>query len=274
MRWAETFPKEAEALSLFLEKFKHCPDPVLAVSAKFRSLDERVAWTLLGTCIFQDLGYPNFLKLFKALAEKFPGQGLWTLPVPARSELRGLAASALGSVPWALLEAFPGIFWSVGLFVRNHAPLEAYLPSRTPQELWRDLGEIYYMGKRASRPKACAAIFRLTAPKPLGLGLGLKPSDKQAPLPLSMGARRFISCLGPARGGKFSDMPEGAKQRLAQEFFREACPENPALAAHSLQFFLEFGRGRFVCSGYLGSCAACPLRDFCPECDTEPETNY
>lgn len=269
MRWAETFPEEAKALAEFIELFKLCPDPVLAVSAKFRTTEERVAWTLLGTCIFQDLGYTTFVKLFKAIAKNFPGAKLWSLPVPSRAELFDTAKGILGNVHWDLLEAFPGIFWSVGLFVRNHAPLKAYLPSRTEQELWRDLGEIYYMGKRANRPKACAAIFRLISPKPLGLGLSLKPSDKHAPFPLTMGARRFISFLGPAQNGEFSEMSEGEKQKLALEFFKNVSPGNPALAAHSLQFFLEFGKNRFVCSDYLGSCGECPLQKICPEAELE-----
>lgn len=265
MRWAEAFPEEALAARSFIEKFRLCQDPVLAVSAKFKTVGERAAWTLLGTCLFQDLGYSSFSRLFAAISKKFPGPKLWALPVPSRSELFETAKEALGPVEWSLLEFFPGIFWSTGLFVRNHSPLEAYLPSRTEEELWRDLGEIYFMGKRANRPKACAAIFRLLAPKPLGLGLSCKASAKRAPLPLTMGARRFISFLGPLQGGEFKAMPEGGKQKIAGEFFRHLSPAEPELAAHSLQFFLEFGKKGYVCRDFLGSCGECPLSKLCPE---------
>ena len=113
-----------------------------------------------------------------------------------------------------MFENVAGIFWSVGLFVRRHGNLQEWLKSRTPEEIWRDLGEIYFMGKSKPRPKAAAAIYRLLAPAPLGLGIECRDASRMPPLPLTMGARRFLAILGPAREEGFADLEPAEKQKI------------------------------------------------------------
>ena len=112
------------------------------------------------------------------------------------------------------------------------------------------------------RPKACAAIYRLLAPAPLGLGVKSK-AGRMPPLPLTMGARRFLAILGPARDTGFADMEPEKKQSLANTYFAALCKEIPYRSAHALQFFLEIGDEDFVCREVTRHCADCPLYEFC-----------
>ena len=77
MRWVQDFPLEARAAALFVETFKNVPDPVLFYTSSLSSNEEKIAWTLLGTVLFQGISYPSFDKLFSGLLEKFPGNKLW-----------------------------------------------------------------------------------------------------------------------------------------------------------------------------------------------------
>ncbi|MBR4680970.1 MAG: hypothetical protein IKP03_07685, partial [Fibrobacter sp.] len=222
----------------------------------------------------------EFVTLLQALNEKFPGEKLWTLPVPKAQDIESCVESAFGCRTWSMFENVAGIFWSVGLFVRRHGNLQEWLKSRTPEEIWRDLGEIYFMGKGNPRPKVCAAIYRLLAPAPVGLSLDCAPSPKWPPLPLTMGARRYLSILGPASDG-FADLEPAQKQKLATDMYVALVQhlmeqsENAEVkkskvdaltayvAAHSLQFYLEDGTDGFICRLSTDHCRKCPLREYC-----------
>lgn len=269
-----------KATAEFVRLFARIDDPVLAVARQEKGVNERIAWTLLGTALFQDVSYPEFVGLLRALNEKFPGEKLWTLPVPKAQDIESCVESAFGCRTWSLFENVAGIFWSVGLFVRRHGNLQEWLKSRTPEELWRDLGEIYFMGKGNPRPKVCAAIYRLLAPAPVGLSLDCAPSPKWPPMPLTMGARRYLSILGPASDG-FADLEPLQKQKLATDMYVALvqrlmeCSDNVEVktskvdalsayvAAHGLQFYLEDGTDGFICRLSTDRCRKCPLREYC-----------
>lgn len=265
MRWAVDYPAEAAAAKAFVQALASVPDPVLNIAAKFATAEERIAWAILGTAIFQDLDYTSFNKFFSLLAKKFPGKALWELPVPREEELRAVEKEALGKYSWSLSENFAGIFWSVGSFVRHHAPLEAWALSRDVTELWRDLGEVYFMGKGASRPKVCAALYRIFSPAPFGLNIPIKSFSKNLSLPLTMGLRRFLAFIGPGKGKDFANMSNAQKQRMAQSFYQFASPELPVAAMHSFQFFLENGKKEFICRTVTDKCKKCPLHEHCNE---------
>lgn len=253
----------------FVSLLEKTPDPVVSVAACEKEADVRVAWTLLGTALFQEIGYGDFERLMEALQKRFPREKLWTLPVPKVAEIEETVEAALKSRRWALFDNVAGIFWSVGLFVRRHltsqANLQLWLQKSTPQELWRDLGEIYFMGRGNPRPKACAAIYRLTAPFPVGLGIACAPSAQKPSLPLTMGARRYLSILGPGKDG-FAELESVQKQKLLTELclaVSSALKKTPYLVAHSLQFFLETKNDEFICRKVMNQCKDCPLRMFC-----------
>lgn len=256
-------PELFQASKEFVRIFADMPDPVLLVARKAKSLNAGIAWTLLGTALFQDCSYPEIANLLSNLYESFPDEKLWSLPVPSGTAINDVVKASMGGCHWSVFEHVPGIFWSVGLFVRHHPDLASWASSRTPEEMWRDLGEIYFMGKSNPRPKACAAIYRIIAPVPLGLGVVYRESRKMPPLPLTMGARRFLAILGPAKDDNFSGLDSLAKQKLANAYFRALSPGNPYLASHSLQFFLEDGNTDFICRNRTEHCRSCPLYELC-----------
>lgn len=271
-RFVQDEPVLFKATQDFVSMFADVPDPVLSVARRANGLNAQMAWTLLGTALFQDRSYTEIARLLEALYAKFPDEALWTLPVPTAGDINGIVAETFGSRNWSMFEHVAGIFWSVGLFARRHVDLAAWTRERTPEEMWRDLGEIYFMGKKSVRPKACAAIYRLLAPAPLGLGVefrgdvrpaGTKKCTVMPPLPLTMGARRFLAILGPARDAGFADLEPEKKQKLANEFFSAVSKDEPYRSAHALQFFLEAGEDDFICRERTGACANCPLYVFC-----------
>ena len=269
-RFAAEEPALFKATQEFVQIFAHVPDPVLAVAARAKDANAQMAWALLGTDLFQDRSCTEMASLLSALYAEFPDEKLWTLPVPTASKINAVVQRTFGSNNWSLFEHVAGIFWSVGLFVRHHENLVAWAAERTPAEIWRDLGEIYFMGKKSVRPKACAAIYRLLMPAPLGLGIAFRTPEKRArgmsvmpPLPLTMGMRRFLAILGPARDADFSGLEPERKQKLAETFCAALCPENPYVAAHALQFFLETGKEDFICREQTKSCTKCPLYEHC-----------
>ena len=262
-RFIHDEPLLFKASKSFVALLFRCADPIVYVASKLPNRNEQIAWTLLGSALFQDRTYPDILRLLLALHEKFPGDKLWTLPVPKAAEIEDVVERTFNSRNWTAFEHVAGTFWSVGLFVRHHPDLAAWVHERTPEELWNDLGEIYFMGRSNPRPKACAAIYRLIAPSPLGLGLECRDCSKMPPLPLTMGARRFLAMLGPANDGSFSQLEPQEKQKLANEYFKALAPDNPYFAAHSLQFFLENGTNGFICRELTNRCANCPLYEYC-----------
>ena len=215
-RFIHDEPALFKASKAFVAQFFRCVDPIVYVASKLPNANARIAWTLLGSALFQDRTYPDILRLLAKLYERFPGDKLWTLPVPKGSEIEDVVEQTFNSRNWSVFEHVAGIFWSVGLFVRRHPDLVAWVREHSPEELWNDLGDIYFMGRSNPRPKACAAIYRLIAPAPLGLGLECRGSSnntgssngkgvpKMPPLPLTMGARRFLAMLGPAKESNFS----------------------------------------------------------------------
>lgn len=262
-RFVQDEPELLKASVAFVKQFSSCPDPVLHAAGKARDLQSKMAWVLLGTALFQERSFTGLVQLMNALFEKYPDEKLWILPVPEEAEIQSVVERTFNSRNWPLFEHVAGIFWSVGSFVRHHPDLAAWAASRTPEEMWRDLGEIYFMGKGNPRPKACAAIYRIVAPAPLGLGVAYRRTNRMPNLPLTMGARRFLSILGPAREDGFSDLDPAEKQKLANEFFQAVYPENPYGVAHALQFFLEEGSEDFICRDKTDKCRLCPLYVHC-----------
>ena len=265
-RFLQDEPVFGRALRLFVERFANLDDPVLQVTGKLADDNSKIAWTLLGTALYQDQRMDEIGALLKGLVKKYPGEKLWTLPVPKGGDIEAVAESALGSRGWSLFKNVAGIFWSVGFFVRRRSDLKEWVEGSTPEEMWRDLGEIYFMGKRGARPKACAAIYRLCGKAPVGLGYaagrGLK-RFRWPDLPLTMGARRFLSIMGPAREGGFADLSPEQKQKMMNEFCVALYPENPYAVAHSLQFYLEEGEQSYMCRECQAGCANCPVYEFC-----------
>lgn len=263
LRFAKQNSPIVEAARDFISQFASIPDPVVKVASLAEDRDSQMAWVLLGSVIFQDLSYLKLQSVLQALFRAFPNHALWETPVPKASDLTQVIKEALGKESWSLLEQAPGMFWSVGFFVRKHLPLENWLESRTEEELWRDLGEIYFMGKKSVRPKVSSAIYRFKSTPPLGLGLPVKEGSCFLRLPLSMGARRFMAFIGPGSEGEFSSWTPEKKQIQTNEWYKILSPSSPIESAHGLNFFLEPGQKEYLCREHFRLCKNCPLFSYC-----------
>ena len=268
MNFLKQYPEELKAASSFVEIFKNCKEPLLETASLFQTDEDKIAWILFGSAIQQDLNYSEWFLLLKQTLKIFNISELWNLPVPRKQDFSKILTDNFPKKNWLLKEHFPGIFWSVGLFVRNHSPLKSWVESRNAKELWRDLGEIYFMGKQALRPKVCNAIYKIIASPPYGLGIFPKPQqpDKKAkhvPYPLNMGTRRFLAMLLLSGNVKFSDLEKREKQKLAEAFYLSINKENPIAVAYAFQFFLENAKNGFICKSFTSNCKKCPLQKFC-----------
>lgn len=273
-RFAQDEPALFKAAQDFVALFADCPDPVVAVARQAKTPNAQIAWTLLGTALFQDRDCSQMKDLLAAFYRAFPEEKLWTLPVPAAAEINRIVEEVFDSDNWSMFEHVAGIFWSVGLFARRHPDLVSWTAERSPEEMWRDMGEIYFMGKSKPRPKASAAIYRILAPAPLGLGVHCRDSRRMPPLPLTMGARRYLAILGPAKDDGFADLSAEDKQKLANACFKALCPENPYAAAHSMQFFLEDCAEGFICRKWTNRCAKCPFYEYCNYAENQGGRKY
>ena len=263
MRWEKENPDIMQATKEFVHLFQSVPDPIVDIAKKAETEEARIAWCLLGCALFQEISFPTFRRVFGALFEAYPQDRLWEFPLPEEKMLLKISREALGKIAWNLGEQVPGIFWSVGAFVRHHRPLADWITSRDVKGIWRDLGEIHFMGKQAYRPKAIYAIKRLTSPVPLGLGLCCSPSEAKCPMPFTMGCRRWIGFVGPGKALHYSEMEEEKKQKLGRSLYSALAPGNEMAAAHALQFFLEDGTTDFICREHTEGCTKCPLAPHC-----------
>ena len=73
-RFIHDEPALFKATAEFVRLLARIEYPVLAVAAREKTVEARIAWTLLGTALFQDVSYPEFVTLLQALNEKFPGE--------------------------------------------------------------------------------------------------------------------------------------------------------------------------------------------------------
>lgn len=263
MQWIKNNPKLVQATREFISLWENIPDPITAFAQQLKTKDLQLAWLLLGSSLFQGISYKNLLILLKNLHEKFPEEALFDFPLPKEDELLACLSPFL-QTHWSLSKQFPGIFWSTGAFVRRHQTLSNWVIGRDTRSLWRDLGEIFYMGKGSVRPKVVQTLLRITMPFPRGLGLNPKPSAVKMNLPIFMGYRRWVGFLGLGRAVGYEGFEKKKKQAFLTSFLEKLYPENLQLASYGLQFFLEEGISDLICREKTDFCKLCPLSEFCP----------
>ena len=113
-----------KATGEFVALFKNVADPVLSVACKQPTLQGKIAWVLLGSALYQQRTYIEIKKLLENLSQEFPDDKLWALPVPGGSRISKVIQKTFTHNHWSLTKETPGIFWSVGLFVRHQDDLE------------------------------------------------------------------------------------------------------------------------------------------------------
>lgn len=266
MDWYIANPAVAEATRLFLARAHKWPDPLVAWSASLQTLDQRLGWTLLGSALHQGIALPALLKFLDALHASIGPEGLHALPAPRESLIDNAMRRSLSKGEWELAPQVPGIIWSVGLFIRQRGePMSSWLARQSPRTLWRDCGEIHYMGRSgATRPKVLAWIQRLRARPPLGLGFSLPKDGGEPPAPITPGARRWMAWIGPYKASGYGEATPERKAALIQEAYGRLSPEDKELASHGLSFYTEPDGSGYLCSTMQNGCSICPLLCFCP----------
>ena len=73
-RFVQDEPALYKASQEFIALLANVPDPVLSVARRANGLNAQIAWTLLGTVLFQDRSYTEIERLLEALYMKFPDE--------------------------------------------------------------------------------------------------------------------------------------------------------------------------------------------------------
>lgn len=208
--------------------------------------------------------------------EAIGDQGLCSLPAPKESIIQSCLDKWAPTGEWELSPQVPGIVWSVGLFVRNRGiKLDAWALQAAPRDIWRDCGEIHFMGRSsAQRPKVLEFLHRLSSPYPAGLGMVLSDVGGRPPLPASMGARRWLSWMGPYEVMGYAAASPARRLQLIGEVYSSSLVKEAWRACHGLQFFTEPAREGYLCSQLMGGCKKCPLCNDCPRSDYRGYTTH
>ena len=265
MRWEIEHPDVMRATADFVRAFASVPDPIVAVAEHSKTLEGRIAWVLFGSCLAQEIPLYLLQKVLEVLSRQYPDERLWTFPLPHEVEIRDLVRQAKKTYDWPLEESVPGIFWSVGNFVRRRSPLVGWATSTSYKGILRDLSEIFFMGKGAYQPKAIFALSRLFSAQPRGLAISRnkEPGDI-CPIPFSFGIRCWMGFLGPGKEIGFSQKEERQKRMLSATFCKALSPQDPHKVSHAFQFFWESSPSGWLCADFTEHCEKCPLAAFCP----------
>jgi len=266
MDWFDAHPVPLEAVRAFVDKAMDWPDPLVRIALRAESPSERAAWLLLGCALQQRIALSDLTLFMESLYRSLGSNGLVALPAPRETTIRQSMAALGKGREWELAPQVPGIVWSVGQFVRSRGmPFAEWLDQTSPRDIWRDCGEIHYMGRSSPlRPKILAFLHRIAAPAPAGLGWILVNEGGRPPLPASPGARRWLAWIGPYEESGYADASTALRMRIVVEAYGRIKPEAPWKATHGLQFFTEPFDDSYLCAKNLGGCYNCPLTNDCP----------
>jgi hypothetical protein len=237
-------------VSEWILKASQFAEPIVEIASRAENLPAKINWLLLG-CVLQQGRSLTKLQYFLTELQKEIGD-IAELPAPSENLILN-TISKCDIIEWNLTPQVTGIVCSVGRFARaRENRLDLWVQSHSPVDIWRECGEIFYMGKsNPLRPKALAFLHRLASFSRTGAG-------ELPPLPNSEGARRWLI------QAKIYDADENPKEKLktANSLYKELYPKNPRLAWHALQFFAEPLRDGYFCQRIF-SCRLCPVNGHC-----------
>jgi len=240
MLWEKEHPEIMKMTADFVRYFQNTPDPIVAVAEKASTLEAKIAWVIFGSCLSQEIPLPLLKKVLDALFQKFPNEALWTFPLPTEASILETVRFAKKTFDWPVEESVPGIFWSVGNFVRRRTPLAGWTSSTSYKGILRDLGEIFFMGKGAYRPKAIWTSSRLFSPAPRGLQIArLAIPGDIIPVPFAFELRSWIGLVGMGKAIGYAEMDEAHKRKLNLSICKALSPKDPRMVSHAFQFFEE-----------------------------------
>jgi len=237
-------------VSEWILKASQFAEPIVEVASKADTLPAKINWLLLGCALQQGIGLAE-LQRFLAELQKEIGD-VAKLPAPSENLILSVI-SKCGLKEWSLAPQVTGVVCSVGRFARARKNrLDLWVQSHSPVDIWRECGEIFYMGKsNPLRPKVLAFLHRLASLSHTGAG-------ELPPLPNSAGVKRWLI------QAKIYDPDENPKEKLktANSLYKELYPKNLRFAWHALQFFAEpLGEGYFC--QRIFPCKQCPVNGRC-----------
>jgi len=232
-------------------KASQLKDPIAEIAGRAENLPAKINWLLLGCALQQGITLSELQNFLMELQKETCDVA--ELPAPTENLILN-AISKCGLRNWSLAAQAAGVVWSIGRFARARKNrLDLWVQSRAASDIWRECGEIFYMGKNSPlRPKALGFLFRVAEfAKPL-------PKPPFPLLPSSAGARRWLI------QAKVYDACETPKEKLktVNTLYRELFSEKPALACHALQFFAEPIEENYFCRRIF-FCEACPVSKCC-----------
>lgn len=135
---------------------------------------DRLGLCLLFALSYQGISAAKLIPWLIQFQEKF-GDSLWQAPVLRHQDI-AQALDSLQHPQWRLQTAFPGLVWTVGRFIRRHAP-DGVWKLGDPQlhlELFKD--ELFGIApKSLTQNRLRWLIYLLSMPLGAGLGLGQNP---------------------------------------------------------------------------------------------------
>jgi hypothetical protein len=237
-------------VSEWILKASQFEEPIVEVASRAADLPAKINWLLLGCALQQGISLAE-LQCFLAELQKEIGD-VAELPAPSENLILNVI-SKCDINEWSLAPQAAGIVCSVGRFVRARKNrLDLWVQSHSPADIWRECGEIFYMGKNNPlRPKALLFLHRLASLSRTGAG-------EFPPLPNSAGAKRWLI------QAKIYNPDENPKEKLktANSLYKELYPKNPRLAWHALQFFAESLGESYFCQRIF-PCKLCTINGHC-----------
>ena len=258
------------ATRAFCEKLSGTPDPFAVELAHIASPDARIVWAIAGEALHQAVSYAGVAQLVAALRAVLPGEQLLQLPAPKEALIRKAMHSIAWTRDWVLEAHVYGILISIGEWGRRcGTSLSSHVQQRDTAQLWRELGNIYFMGRTSVvKPKVLCALHRLRMPEPLGLGITITDAPLRSghpwPFPVSNGVRRWLKLLGPDPVRWMESHSEPDRLRYFQKMYAGIWPANPQGVAHGLSFFLEPCGVLPLCIQVIEGCPNCPLGQMNP----------
>jgi hypothetical protein len=240
----------ANPASEWILKASQFAEPIVEIASRAENLPAKINWLLLGCALQQGISLMELQYFLTELQKEI--DDIAELPAPSESLILNII-SKCDIIEWSLTQQAAGIVYSVGRFVRaRKSRLDLWVQSHSPADIWRECGEIFYMGKsNPLRPKALTFLHRLVSLSNTGTG-------ELPPLPNSEGTKRWLI------QAKIYDPDENPKEKLktANSLYKELYPKNPRFAWYALQFFAEpLGDGYFC--QRIFPCKLCPVNWHC-----------
>ncbi len=170
---------------------------------------------------------------------------------------------------WEWEKKFPGIVRSVGDYCKKYDPLSTHFSKKSHSEIFVNhiSHSIFFMGKH-SVMKLKARSLSLDILRYV-LGNVSDWWDRSSIVPISPGAHRFLTKIGPLNGRSEKFKEDMEKLCYFNKFYGYLFPNQTWKVAQPLSSFQKKGEGSvFECEVYQGGCIQCSISRYCDKSKT------